>query len=119
MMSVALATLLILTATPTASADERGAPVESLEAMRSACLRARDQGPPALYSVLLGSGQWTFGTYLHEDEFLPLDTRRNLRIFEGAAEILPSGLETIGLAVAEDRAEALRDAHRAGARLRL
>src|SRR5688500_13992900 len=102
-----------------AQADVRGAPLASLEEIHRACRRARDGGPPELYVVTLGSGQWAFSTYLFEDEFLPVDTRRNLRLFDGAAEVLPSGLETVGLGVDEERAEALRAAHQSGARLRL
>src|SRR5687768_4235278 len=101
---VALILGLVLALPVGAAADPRGTPVGSLEQLQQVCRRARNGEPPALHAIVLGSGQWAFGRYLFDDEFLPVDTRRNLRLFQGSAELLPARLQTIGFAVSEDRA---------------
>lgn len=116
---LALIVALVLALPEVAAADPRGTPVSSLDQLHQVCRRAHRGEPPALHAITLGSGQWAFGRYLFDDEFLPVDTRRNLRLFQGSAELLPARLQSIGFAVPEDRAGELRRAHRGGARLRI
>jgi len=101
-------------ASPGVARAER--PLESLGALKEACQEARAPGRRALYVVELEG--FRFGRS-HEDGFLPVDTRRNLRAFGGSAALFPSELEPIGFRANAERQVALREARRAGAKLRV
>ncbi len=101
-------------ASPGVARAER--PLESLNALKEACREARTPGRRALYVVELEG--FRFGRS-GEEGFLPVDTRRNLRAFGGAAALFPSELEPIGFRANEERQVALREARRAGAKLRV
>jgi hypothetical protein len=91
-------------------------PLESLHALKEACAEARRPGRRALYVVELE--RFRFGP-TDEEGFLPVDTRRNLRAFGGAAALFPAELEPIGFRANEERQAALRQAREAGATLRV
>lgn len=80
--------------------------LDGLAALHRACREAEAPGPRKLYSVIVPRPR--FEGYDPADGTLRLDTRRNLRVLGGAAEIFPSGLETIGFRATEERAEELR-----------
>jgi hypothetical protein len=87
-----------------------------LEAVHAAC-RASEGGVNAeLYSVLV-DGPWRFGSA--DEEFLPVDTARNLRAFSGSVQLLPSHMEEIGFLASEERARTLEEARAQGAQLRV
>ncbi len=110
--------LVALLASP-ASADERGRTLETLPELHRACREAEAPGRRALYAIELPPGSWRLGDYVEADGYLAVDTRRNLRAFGGAAELLPSNLEPIGFVATPRRARALRRAAEAGATLRI
>lgn len=91
------------------------APITDVRALHGACRDAERTGPRELYVVEVR--RWRFGEYDREHGVLVVDTRRNLRVLGGAAEILPTGLETIGFVANRTRARELRE--REGSRLRL
>ncbi|MBO6936919.1 MAG: hypothetical protein JJ863_18255 [Deltaproteobacteria bacterium] len=105
---------LLALASPGLAHAER--PLPSLAALKEACQEARVPGRRALYVVELES--FRFGRSA-EDGFLPVDTRRNLQAFGGAAALFPSELEPIGFRASAERQSALREARRAGAKLRV
>ena len=88
-----------------------------LGALKAACREAREPGRRRLYVVELG--RYHFDVADREEGFLPLDTTHNLSAFGGAAALFPSDMETIGFHASERRRRALRNARRAGARLRV
>lgn len=90
--------------------------LQSLAELKEACREARAPGRRALYVVELQ--RFRFGRSV-EEGFLPVDTRRNLPAFGGAAALFPSALEPIGFRANEERRAALRAAREAGARLRV
>jgi len=98
--------------------DRSPEPVESGAEMRAACRAAVTEGPRTLHVVTLDD--WSFapesGVY---DDFLPIDTRRNLRVFGGEVELLPAGLEPIGFFASAERMAALRAVARRGGVLRI
>lgn len=97
-----------------ARADER--PLVDLDAVHAAC-RASEGGVNAeLYSVLIDA-PWRFGSA--DEEFLPVDTARNLRAFSGSVQLLPSRMEEIGFLASEERAATLEAARAQGASLRV
>lgn len=89
----------------------------TLEAVQNAC-RAADQdgNTSTLYSVTV-DGAWRFDE--RDEDFLPLDTRRNLRAFSGSVELLPSHMEMIGFVASEARSAELEAARNSGAHLRV
>ena len=89
----------------------------SLDAVQSAC-RAADQdgNTTSLYSVTVDN-PWRFDE--RDEDFLPLDTRRNLRAFSGSVELLPSHMEMIGFVASTARGAELEAARSSGARLRV
>jgi len=91
-------------------------PLESLSALREACAEAREPGRRSLYVVELERFRFARSG---EEGFLPVDTRRNLRAFGGAAALFPSELEPIGFRANAERQVALRQAREAGAKLRV
>ncbi len=99
-----------------AQASDRA--LATLDALHTAC-RAADAGNnDTLYSVSIDA-PWRWGTPGEEEEFLPVDTRHNLRAFAGSAELLPSHMETIGFVANEARSAELSAAREGGARLRV
>ncbi len=99
-----LSTLAVLAAS---AARAEGRTLEGLGALATACHASAQPGPRHLYVVTVGPGHWSFGAYDGDDGLLPVDTRHNLRIFGGAAELYPSGLETIGFIASHARAREL------------
>jgi hypothetical protein len=63
--------------------------------------------------------QFSLGAYEEEGAFLPVDTRRNLEAFDGAASLFPAEMEPIGFRAGPERARRLQRAARQGARLRV
>ena len=108
--------LIVSSALGTASvrADE-GAPLGSMGELREACREAREPGRRALYVVDLGRYRFARAG----QDFLPIDTDRNLSAFDGAAALFPAGLEPMGFRAGAERQTALRRARQAGARLRV
>ena len=92
-----------------------GPPVRSMGDLRRACHEAREPGRRALHVVELE--RFAFGAA--DEDFLPIDTRRNLPALGGSAALFPAGLEPIGFRAGEDRQEALHRAREAGAKLRV
>ena len=109
-----LAILATLAFALPAQADDH--PLTNFDAVQAAC-RASEGGVNAeLYSVLLDS-PWRFGP--GDEEFLPVDTARNLRAFSGAVQLLPSHMEEIGFVANDERAATLEAARSQGAALRV
>lgn len=90
----------------------------TLDALHTACRGADAGDNDTLYSVSIDA-PWRWGTRTEDEEFLPVDTRHNLRAFSGAAELLPSHMETIGFVANEARGAELAAARDGGARLRV
>ena len=112
----AIACLLFAAGVARTATARAETPLRSLAELKEACREAREPGRRSLYVVQLG--QYRFGRAT-EDGFLPIDTRHNLRAFGGAAALFPSDLEPIGFRASEERQRALREARRAGAKLRV
>ncbi|MFW5926251.1 MAG: hypothetical protein ACOCV4_08805 [Myxococcota bacterium] len=100
-----------------AQASDRGAVLEELEGLQRACRRAEERGRRRLYVVRVPS--FRLGRYQADEGRLPVDTRQNLRAFDGAAELFPADLSPIAFEVSADRAAGLRRAVGRGAYLRL
>ena len=117
-MRTTLATLSIAALlASSASAQSGDHALASLDAVQNACRAADQDGTTnALYSVTI-DGAWRFDAA--DEDFLPLDTRRNLRAFSGSVELLPSHMEMIGFVASEARGGELEAARLAGARLRV
>ncbi len=100
-----------------ASAQSSDRALASLDAVQGAC-RAADQdgNTTSLYSVTV-DGPWRFDS--RDEDFLPLDTRHNLRAFSGSVELLPSHMEMIGFVASAARTAELEAARASGARLRV
>jgi hypothetical protein len=114
-MRATLATLILLLAAP-ASAQGGDRALGTLDALQNACRAADDGDTNDLYSVTI-EGSWRFDA--RDEDYLPVDTRRNLRAFGGSAELLPSHMEMIGFVANEARAAELQAARTSGARLRV
>ncbi len=109
--------LLSLTTASTASAQSSDRPLGSLDALQTACRAADEEGNTStLYSVMI-DGAWRFEE--RDEDFLPLDTRRNLRAFAGSVELLPSHMEMIGFVANDTRSAQLESARSSGAHLRV
>ncbi|MBC7172694.1 MAG: hypothetical protein H5U40_09720 [Polyangiaceae bacterium] len=102
-----------------AEAQLRGRPIEDREALHRACRCAEREGPRKLHSILVEPSQYDFATYDADAGVLSVDERRALRVLRGAAQLLPTGRETIGFTTSAERAAVLRAAHGRGARLRI
>ena len=102
-----------------ASADGPETTIARPGALRRACRVSERSGPRELYAVELSRRQFRFARYDEEAGLLPVDTRRNIRLFRGAAELFPSDLETMGFIASPERARQLLGGARAGARLRV
>src|SRR5690606_15665394 len=63
--------------------------------------------------------EYRLGVHREDRGLLYVDTRRNLRAMEGRVSLLLSGLEAIAFEADAERASALREAARGGARLRV
>ncbi len=114
MRTILTALLVMLALVSPARADDL--PLPDLDAVYAAC-RASEGGANAeLYSVLV-DGPWRFGSA--DDEFLPVDTDRNLRAFSGSVQLLPSRMEEIGFVASDARAATLEAARTEGAALRV
>lgn len=116
MRSSLLALALALAVAPAARAQADDRPLATLTAVQNACRAADGGDSDALYSVTI-EGSWRFDDAA--EDFLPIDTRRNLRALSGSVELLPSHMEMIGFVANEARAEQLEAARAAGARLRV
>jgi hypothetical protein len=103
--------LSMLTLPSLASAEVE---VESLETLHDACHSAPRRDRAVLYMTQLEN--FRFHAHDARSGLLAVDTRRNFRILEGAAELFPSGLESIGFPATRDRAGELR---RYGRKLRV
>lgn len=117
-MSRLFAVVLVGLVLPAAASAQEHA-LAGLRDLHRACRSAEVDGPRELYSVVLANGQWAFDRFEPDLELLPLNTRRNLRAFRGAAELFPSRMETVGFVADPDRARELREAKQSGARLRV
>ncbi len=91
-----------------ASAQTGARHIDSLRSLQRACRQAEGEGRRELLVLSFPAGSWRFGRYDAREGFLPIDTRRNLRAFDGAAELFPSGMEEVGFIVGEERATELR-----------
>jgi hypothetical protein len=91
--------------------------VRDLPALQQACRQAQRPGVRRLHSVIVP--HFAFGRYDADERFLLVDTRRNLRALDGAAELFPAELEPLGFQAGPERAQRLRRAAREGARLRV
>lgn len=112
---VALASFCVLPASARADAVR----LDALPRVHEACLSARQRTRPRLYVMDVEPG-WRFGRRHTNAGVLPIDNQRNLVALDGRVSILFSGLETVTFeAASEEAAQALRDAARAGARLRI
>jgi hypothetical protein len=116
MRSTLLALALALAVAPAARAQADDRPLATLTAVQNACRAADGGDSDALYSVTI-EGSWRFDEAA--EDFLPIDTRRNLRALSGSVELLPSHMEMIGFVANEARAHELEAARAAGARLRV
>ncbi|MEC7525087.1 MAG: hypothetical protein VYE22_34715 [Myxococcota bacterium] len=105
---------LLLCVPSAASAD--AVSLERLDAVHEACETARDRRHARLYVIEVDPG-WELGR--HRAERLHVSTRRNLPALDGRVSLLIGGLEPVGFEADEETASALREAARAGARLRL
>ena len=106
MRQLLASTLLVLLLPLSAGARTRA--LDTLEAVRSACEESAVSGPRTLYTITVARGGFRFLPYDAEAGVLALDTRRNLRAFDGSLEVFPSGRERIGFAASAERAEMLR-----------
>ncbi len=97
-------------ATRARAEDELG----SIAAVHTACREARSQPRPQLHVIEVES---RLGAYRSERGLLFVDTRRNLRAFDGHVSLLISGLEPVAFEVDEAEAQRLRAA--TDARLRI
>ncbi len=100
-MNRVVAALLVITPSLALAED-----IEALVELHQACREAARPGPRKLYSVRVPTLR--FERYDAAERELRLDTRRNLRVLGGAAEVFPSGLETIGFGATPQRADDLR-----------
>lgn len=104
---VRLLTACLVLALSPMTAYARELTLDSIAAMRAACAEAATPGRRKLYVVHVPRGGFRFLPYDAESGFLALDTRRNLRAFDGALEVYPSGRESIGFHAAAERAALL------------
>ncbi len=116
---LAAAVWLALGADASAQAAPRGRVLADLGAVHTACRRAEREGPRRLYSMEVAPAGYAFATYDDEEGKLWVDSRRNLVALEGAVQLLPTGLESIGFTTSEERASLLRAARARGAKLRI
>jgi len=99
----------IASLSPTAaSAQERTIRMRELSDLHRACERAEGEGRRTLQIIPFPAGAWRFGAYDPAEGFLPIDTRRNLRAFDGHAELFPARMEQVGFVVGPDRAAELQ-----------
>jgi len=111
------ALVLVLIGSASAAAQTTDRALASLDAVQSACRAADQEGhTTTLYSVMV-DGSWRFED--RDEDFLPLDTRRNLRAFSGSVELLPSHMEMIGFVANDARSATLEAARSNGAHLRV
>ncbi|MFK8003705.1 MAG: hypothetical protein AB8H86_29345 [Polyangiales bacterium] len=80
--------------------------VETLETLHDACHSAPRRDRAVLYTTQLEN--FRFQAHDARSGVLAVDTRHNFRILEGAAELFPSGLESIAFPATRDRAGELR-----------
>lgn len=114
--ALALSFCLSLVAVP-AAAQSGDHALATLDAVQAACRGADQDGETStLYSVVVDA-PWRFDD--RDEDFLPVDTRRNLRAFSGSVELLPSHMEMIGFVASESRGAELEAARSSGARLRV
>ncbi len=64
-------------------------------ALRRACRQSEQPGRRRLYTVPISGEDLRFAPYDPEEGALVVDTRRNLKAYEGSAELLPAHLETV------------------------
>jgi len=118
--SLVLGTSLLTTPSASRGMDREPVAVTSAAAMRTACRDAEGEGPRSLLVVEVPEPGWSFAPEADPGTgFLPVDTRRNLRVFEGRVELLPARLEPVGFYASEERMAELRAVARRGGRLRL
>jgi hypothetical protein len=117
MRTFALVLLVCAGAASPAAAQSSDRPLASLDAVVAACRGADEEGhTTTLYSITV-DGAWRFDE--RDEDFLPLDTRRNLRAMSGSVELLPSHMEMIGFVANDARGTQLEAARSHGARLRV
>jgi hypothetical protein len=109
--------IVLLLASPAAGQDaaRASAPatiLETIHDLHRACRDASLPGTRELYAIDLPPGAFGFEPYAHEEDLLPIDTRRNLLALGGRASLLPSFLETIGFTLSAAHARDLVDAAR-------
>lgn len=90
--------------------------LSSLNAVHRACETSRERSRPRLYELEV---QYRLGIYHEDTGRLLVDTHRNLSALDGRVQLLISGLERVGFDVEPEQSEQLREAARAGARLRI
>ncbi len=101
------------------AAQDDGRELDTIAKAHHACRDANVPGRRALYVVDVPASGFALAAHDPDEGLLPIDTRRNLRILRGAAELFPSRLESIGFVANEERAQSLRAAAQSGASLRL
>ncbi|MEO0323943.1 MAG: hypothetical protein AAF447_13370 [Myxococcota bacterium] len=110
------ALLACLAAAPAAAQDPERA-IENVPALHAACREAEGPGRRRLYALDVDA----YALEGYDEAFggVPVDTRRNLPALRGAAVLFPAGLEPMVFRGSEERAQAVRAAAAAGARLRV
>jgi len=88
-----------------------------LSSLQQACRDSEGEGRPVLYAVSLP--RFAFDTYDAAEGKLEVASRRNLRIFGGAAEIFTAELQPIAFSAGAERAAELRRVAAEGASLTL
>ncbi|MEM1417769.1 MAG: hypothetical protein AAGH15_22915 [Myxococcota bacterium] len=112
-----VALFLVLAAAAPAGAQDGERVLTDVQALHAACREAEGAGRRQLYVVTVDA--YRLAEFDENLGGLPVDLRRNLPAFGGAAELFPKGLEPIVFRGGEERATALREAAAAGAALRL
>jgi hypothetical protein len=116
MRTLAAIVLVVTGLASPALAQTSDRPLAALEDVHGACRAADNGNTTTLYSVMV-EGSWRFDD--RDEDFLPVDTRRNLRALSGSVELLPSHMEMIGFVASDARGAELEAARSHGARLRV
>lgn len=118
-MRAGLAVVLSLFCSAAMARASEGENIENPGRMRAICRAETLPGPRQLYVIELPANAYRLSSFDAEEGLLPIDTRRNLRLFRGAVELFASGLEPIAFALPAEEASRVREAQKGGARLRL
>ncbi len=111
----ALASGVVTAVTGRAQDVERS--LGDIAALHDACREAEGPGRRALYALVVDA----YGLSAYDEGLggVPVDTRRNLPAFGGAAVLFPAGLEPMVFRGSEERGQVVHAAAESGARLRV